>query len=93
MISGLLVLAKYQIGAHNGYRYRVRVTDTDRLTVPDGDGAGGRRVSLISKSPRIATNRHESPRIATNRHELPPNRRGANNPLRPSVAVCITSFK
>ena len=46
------------------------------------------RVSLISKSPRIATNRRES--IAANRSRL---NSGANNPLRPSVAVCITSFK
>ena len=37
-------------------------------------------VSLISKSPRIAANRS---RLNS----------GANNPLRPSVAVCITSFK
>ena len=57
-------------------------------------------MSLISKSPQIAANRHESPRIATNRRESPriaANRSrlnsGANNPLRPSVAVCITSFK
>ena len=57
-------------------------------------------VSLISESPRIATNRRESPRIAANRHESPriaANRSrlnsGANNPFRPSVAVCITSLK
>ena len=58
------------------------------------------RVSLISKSPRIAANRHKSPRIATNRHESPriatnrsrPNS-GVNNQLRSSVAVWITSFK
>ena len=34
-------------------------------------GSASGWVSLISKSPRIATNRRESPRIATNRRESP----------------------
>ena len=59
------------------------------LSQASGTGPG---VSLISKSPRIATNCRESPRIAANRSRL---YSGANNPLRPSAAVCIsiTSFK
>ena len=51
-------------------------------------------MSLISKSPRTAANRHESPRIAANRSRL---NSGANNPLRPphsndALEMLVLSF-